>query len=827
MDTIKSSKKNRLELNSEPKLGQFEDVAMYAADWFWELDKDLKFTYLSERFEDLTGLKISQVLGKTREQAFIGLIDDTNKWTRHGVDLQQHHHYSMVWTIIQPGDKTRILRTQAKPFYDSDGVFNGYRGVGSDITESIEVIEALASSESRFRDFAEVAADWFCELDEHLCITYMSGDIHPPSGRKSSEMIGVSERDSFEGHLDEDGKWKKHLAKLEAHQPFKLDYEWQHDDAAVIYIESEGKPFFDKDGQFKGYRCCGTNVTETRLAEHALQQSEQRLRDFADTAADWFWEQDSELRFTYLSVAAPGFTGVSAQNLMGKTRQEVLTEQDFDLPKWKALIDKLLAQLPFDDFEYQSFNSYNKEMWVRISGKPFFDINGNFSGYRGCGIDITQSYRMSKQLIYQATHDTLTGLVNRIEFETKLDAAIKSSKNKHLNHALCYIDLDQFKVVNDTCGHAAGDELLRQVSKILETKVSRRDTLARLGGDEFGLLLENCSLVQATQVAESVRIAIDSYRFGWGGNSFKLGASMGLIPIDEFSGSVDSVMREADAACYEAKDSGRNRIHVYNVDSPKLEQRHQEMQRIVDINQAFDDQRFVLYHQTIYDLQKSKDDQPIFSEVLVRMWDKNNSLILPGIFLPAAERYNLITRLDIWVVTATLKWLQKELSEGFDIFCTVNLSGSSIADKDFLHAVLERLDRCDIEPRRICFEITETAAIANLTRATQFIDQLKERGCSFALDDFGSGFSSFAYLKTLPVDYLKIDGLFVRDMVKDRIDFEMVKSINDIGHVMGKKTIAEFVEDQKTLEVLREMGVDYAQGYAISKPIPVDEIIVT
>jgi diguanylate cyclase (GGDEF)-like protein/PAS domain S-box-containing protein len=825
LNIVKSLKATRSELNFEFKLGQFGDVAMHAADWFWALDKDLKFTYLSESFEELMGLKISDILGKTRNEAFTSFIHDVHKWKFDDVNLQQHQHqhYSMVWTLNKPDSTTRILRTHGKPQFDADGLFNGYRGFGSDITESIEVLEDLASSESRFKDFADVAADWFCELDEHLRITYMSGDIHPPSGRKSSDMIGMSAEDSYEGRLDKENKWGKYLSKLELHQPFKLEYEWIRDDGAVVYVKSQGKPFFGEDNQFKGYRCCGTNITETRLVELALQQSEQRLRDFADTAADWFWEQDRELKFTYLSDSAPEFKGGSVHHVIGKTRQEVLTGQDFDVPKWKDLMDKLTDQLPFDDFEFRSVNPDNTEIWIRISGKPFFDLNNNFSGYRGCGNDITQSYRMSKQLAYQATHDALTDLTSRAEFEARLDRVIKHSKSQQSNHALCYIDLDQFKVVNDTCGHAAGDELLRQVSTILVAKVSQRDTVARLGGDEFGLLLEHRSLEQGIQVAESARKAIDSYRFSWGGNSFKLGASMGLIPIDQLSGSVDSVMREADATCYEAKDTGRNRIHIYKVDSPKLAQRHEEMQQIVEINRAFDDQRFVLYHQKIYNLQKSNDDQPMFSEVLVRMLDQNNNLVPPGVFLPTAERYNLITRLDIWVVTAVLEWLQKEVSAGFDIYCTVNLSGSSIADKDFLRLVLEKFDSSDVEPWRICFEITETAAIANLTRATQFIDQLKERGCSFALDDFGTGFSSFAYLKTLPVDYLKIDGFFVRDMLKDRVDLEMVKSINDIGHVMGKKTIAEFVEDLDTMELLQKMGVDYAQGYAISKPIPVDK----
>ena len=424
---------------------------------------------------------------------------------------------------------------------------------------------------------------------------------------------------------------------------------------------------------------------------------------------------------------------------------------------------------------------------------------------------------LSQQLNYQASHDPLTGLVNRREFELRLSRVVKGCREDHSEHALCYIDLDQFKVVNDTCGHDAGDELLRQIAALLEDKVRTRDTIARLGGDEFGLLLERCTINQANRVAETVREAIDHFRFMWAGRNFRLGASIGVIPINFSSGNIANVMRSADAACYTAKDAGRNRIHVYSEGSFEVAQRHQEMQRIVELNHAFDEGRFVLYQQPIQSLNPDKNGPEHFCEVLVRMIDEDGFPVLPANFLPTAERYNLATQLDTWVVNGALDWLVSDP----EIRCTINLSGMSVADENFLRFMLDVIDEKEVDASRICLEITETAAIQNLSKANHFIHQLRDCGCFFALDDFGSGLSSFAYLKTLPVDYLKIDGFFVRDMMEDRINYELVKSINDVGHVMGKRTIAEFVENDATLEALKETGVDYAQGYNIAMPRPI------
>ncbi|TNF90730.1 MAG: EAL domain-containing protein, partial [Gammaproteobacteria bacterium] len=542
-----------------------------------------------------------------------------------------------------------------------------------------------------------------------------------------------------------------------------------------------------------------------------------RLRDFAETGADWFWEQDADLRFTYLSGAYPACEQMAANQIIGKTREEIAHHNNFRSQKWADLTRKLQNREAFNNFEYNFRKPDGSEVVVRISGKPKIDEQGRFLGYRGTGVDITESYRLSQQLNYQATHDPLTGLVNRREFELRLSRVVKACRDDDSEHALCYIDLDQFKVVNDTCGHDAGDELLRQIAALLRDKVRNRDTIARLGGDEFGLLLERCTMNQANRVAETVREAIGNFRFMWAGRNFRLGASIGVIPINFSSGNIANVMRSADAACYTAKDEGRNRIHIYNEDSFEVAQRHQEMQRIVELNHAFDEGRFVLYQQPIQSLKPGETSHNRFCEVLVRMIDEDGFPVLPANFLPTAERYNLATRLDTWVVNGALDWLVSDP----DVACTINISGMSIADESFLRFMLDVIDEKEVEASRICLEITETAAIQNLSKANYFIQKLRERGCHFALDDFGSGLSSFAYLKTLPVDYLKIDGFFVRDMVDDRINFELVKSINDVGHVMGKQTIAEFVENDATLDALKETGVDYAQGFNIAKPKPI------
>lgn len=433
-------------------------------------------------------------------------------------------------------------------------------------------------------------------------------------------------------------------------------------------------------------------------------------------------------------------------------------------------------------------------------------------------------------LSFQASHDALTGLINRREFELRLERALESARMQGRTHVLCYLDLDQFKIVNDTCGHGAGDELLRQLTVLLQANVRERDTLARLGGDEFGILLENCSLQMACDVAEVLRRAVEEYRFVWRNKTFVVGASFGLVELSHESTTVSAALSSADEACYAAKDRGRNCIHVYQPEDSELMRRHGEMQWVSRIASALEENRFRLYGQTISSLSPEDDGGKHF-EVLLRMLAEDGvEVIVPMAFIPAAERYNTMKGIDRWVVSNTFDFLcaqnfGKGQNGAFDT-CSINLSGASLCDESFLGFVLAQFEQYPVAPQNICFEITETAAILNLSAAVDLIHALKKIGCRFALDDFGSGLSSFTYLKNLPVDYLKIDGTFVKDMASDLIDYAMVHSIHNIGHVMGLKTIAEFVENETVLRMLKEMGVNYAQGCWIDVPKPVEQLIL-
>ncbi len=426
--------------------------------------------------------------------------------------------------------------------------------------------------------------------------------------------------------------------------------------------------------------------------------------------------------------------------------------------------------------------------------------------------------RAESAIQHLAFHDVLTGLVNRSEFERRLNRALVTAKRKRTQHALLYLDLDQFKVVNDTCGHAAGDELLKQIAIILHEQIRGRDTLARLGGDEFSVLLENCPLSKAETIAASLRKVVQGFRFIWEDKVFVIGVSIGVVAIDHTSASTSELLSMADLACYAAKDRGRNRIQVYQEDDAELLKRLGEMNWANRIDTALEQNQFQLYRQTIKALNGAPKGLSHL-ELLLRLHD-GGEIIAPGAFIPAAERYQRMTAIDRWVITEAFAIL----SEGYfdaDCIITINLSGQSLSHEPLFDFVTKQLKKYAVAPERICFEITETAAIANFHTAIDFIRNIKRLGCHCALDDFGSGLSSFSYLKSLPVDYLKIDGSFICNMPHEPVDRSIVEAINKIGHDIGIKTIAEFVENKGIAKHLERIGVDYVQGYAIDRPTPV------
>lgn len=431
----------------------------------------------------------------------------------------------------------------------------------------------------------------------------------------------------------------------------------------------------------------------------------------------------------------------------------------------------------------------------------------------------------NRQLAYQATHDPLTGLINRREFEMRVERAIAHARAQAATHALLYLDLDQFKIVNDTCGHAAGDELLQQLAQILLSTVRHRDTLSRLGGDEFGMLLENCPLDKAVEIANNLLKSIEGYQFTWSESTFTLGISIGIVPIDRSTTDIASAMSAADSACYIAKESGRNQVQIAHMGDRRLQERHGEMQWVARLNAALEQDRFVLYYQPIVACAKKTPGRKHL-EILVRLIDHDGTIISPVSFLPAAEKYNLVTNIDRRVIEHSFKWLA-ENSGGNNqtITLSVNLSGQAIGSPDMLKFILDTAETTGIPPEQVIFEVTETAAIANITAATSFMLTLRGCGFRFSLDDFGSGLSSFTYLKKLPVNFLKIDGIFVRDIQSDPVDYAMVKSISELGHLLGKETIAKFVETIELSDELRKMGIDYVQGHAFGRPQPLNNFV--
>ena len=480
----------------------------------------------------------------------------------------------------------------------------------------------------------------------------------------------------------------------------------------------------------------------------------------------------------------------------------------------RALGESLSVQLDnvelLDDLqdERDSIRTLNAELESRVA-KRTAELSASNQQLQ---LEIAEKDRAQRKLAYQASHDALTSLFNRVEFEARLRQIMSDRRGRRQPHAVCCMDLDQFKLVNDTCGHGAGDELLRRLSGILATHIRNGDTLARLGGDEFGILMHNAGLNEAMQLIERLRDMIENFTFLWERRQFKVTASFGVAIITEDYDSVTDVLRDADTACFLAKDRGRNCVHVHVQEDATVSERRRQMAWINRIDAAMGDGRLLLARQPI--MHSTGQGVPHW-EILLRLRDEDGDIITPGFFLPAAERFGMMPRLDRVVVERVTDYISAD-PQGEDCYA-INLSGASLGDERLLAFVHERVQQCS-NPRRLCFEITETSAISNLAQVSEIIAELRKLGCRFALDDFGTGMASFDYLRSLPVDFLKIDGSFIKDIDQNPISLAMVRAVNDIAHLMGMQTVAEFVESHEIANVLRALGIDYLQGYAFGRP---------
>ena len=686
--------------------------------------------------------------------------------------------------------------------------------------------EALRASEQRFRGL-------FDNVVEGVYQVTLEGELLS-ANPALIEMLGY---DSFEAlkaigttkrlYLDPENRKRLVERLVRQGELVEAEYELLRSDGSAITVSENARVIRDARGVVTGFEGTITDVTERKRAEVRLFEEKERAQVTLQSIVDAVITTDRAGVIDYMNPVAEHLTGWSAAAAIGKPIVEVIQlageagHDPVEDPVKRALGEGRTVAL--SDHTVLAGRK-GGDIAIQANAAPIRDRDGQVVGAVLVFHDVSRERRMRRLLSYQAAHDALTGLINRREFENRLNAAFRSAhQDESVTHVMVYVDLDQFKVVNDTCGHQAGDELLRQVTGLLQTRVRAADTLARLGGDEFGLLLQDCDLEAATRIAETIRQAIRDFRFAWQGNVLQIGASIGLVELTHKTESIATLLSAADMACYSAKDGGRNRVQAYDPESAST--RHREMRWVSRLTSANDDGRLDLVFQSIIPIEAHGDARPHY-EVLMRLRDEDGRTIMPDEFIPAAERFNVMPLLDRWVVERVLKELVPSRRDGVleaPFTVAVNLSGTTLSDQGFLEALIEQLEEHDPTPGVLCFEITETAAIANLANASYIMRELTSRGCLVSLDDFGSGLSSFTYLRSLPVHYLKIDGQFVQDVARDKVDRSLVEAIVKVGRSMGIHTVAERVETQVAFDALRDIGVGYVQGFLLGRPRPIGE----
>jgi diguanylate cyclase (GGDEF)-like protein/PAS domain S-box-containing protein len=801
---------------SEADFGALAECSPLGA---WLTDRDGLCVYLNPALCELSGLLPQQALGTGWARCIhpedrVRVLDDLNAAAR------ARQKYRGECRILSDEGKVTWVRAFAAPIFEG-GNFTGYAGMTEDITGERTACNELLARERRLQMIADNAPGLVAYVDRTLRYRFVSKSYEEWLGRPVAEITSrpIEELlppeviDWMRPHLDQAllGRRNTFLRQVR-----EVDGKPCHEQTTLV-------PDRRPDGEIEGIYIFNFDLTPRIAAERGLRREKERALVTLESIADAVITVDAAGRVDYMNPVAQELAGWSDEEARGRDVTEVFllgnesTHEAVENPVAQCLRiaepvslvgDALLCR---QDGEFRS---------IDLSVAPICVGEGEPTGAVLVFRDVGSSRRMSRQLTWQAQHDALTGLANRRKFERSVEGAIDSARGEGKRHVAIFLDLDQFKIVNDTCGHEAGDALLRDVSAMLGRQVRAKDTLARLGGDEFGLLLRNCEVKEGEELAERLRASIQDFRFAWSGKTFAIGGSFGVVAIDATAENFAEVMRNADSACYCAKELGRNRVHVHIAGDYEVERRRDQMEWVGRIRSALDESRFVLYAQPIVPLSGGAPEHHV--EVLVRMVDEDGAIVPPMAFIPAAERYGLMPMVDRWVVTNALAEARARLAAGITpkLAYAINLSGASIGDDGFLEFVREELRRTPDVTASVIFEITETAAVANLSRAQDFMAELRQTGVRFALDDFGSGMSSFAYLKALPVDFLKIDGSFVRRIADDPVDFAMVKAIHSLGHAMGLRTIAEFVENERVLEKLRAVGVDFGQGNQIGLPQP-------
>jgi diguanylate cyclase (GGDEF)-like protein/PAS domain S-box-containing protein len=775
-------------------------------------------TYTNSRWQEIYGLTLEQSLGEGWS-ATLHPLDRAAVFAHWQQTSEAKTEFDMEFRVRQPSGLVRDVRARARPSLDAAGQVTGFVGTVEDITQRRQMEQALRRSEQLLNRTGALAQVGGWELDlalgqpvwsDQTCRIHGVAPGYRPKLEEAINFYAPEARPVIQAAVEH---------AFATGQGWDLELPFIQANGNRIWVRAVGQADFE-DG--KPVRLLGAfqDITQQIQQRRELEQQHELLAVTLRSIGDAVITTDAAGNVEWLNPAAERLTGWTSAQAKGHPLQQVfhvLNEQTRQLARNPVAVCLESAQATDVDRETVLISRTGSQYGIEDSAAPIRNGKGEVLGAVLVFRDVTEQRRLSGEMSYRATHDALTGLSNRSEFENRLRRLLLSAQEDHSEHALLYIDLDQFKLVNDACGHAVGDELLQQVAKLLRETIRARDTLARLGGDEFAAILEHCTVQQAQTVAQKICDRMDDYRFAHDGRRFRIGASIGVVPVDRRWSASAAILQAADTSCYAAKEAGRNRVHAWFDTDHAMRARHGEMQWAARIEQALDEDSFELHFQRIHPLLSAEPG--LHAEVLLRMRGDTGELVMPGAFLPAAERFHLASRVDRWVLRNVIDWLRTHAQANNVRQLSVNLSGQSVGDRAFHRYAAEMLST--LEPSllgRLCVEVTETVAVTNMTDAALFIKQIRALGVRVALDDFGAGAASFGYLKNLPVDYLKIDGQFIKDLLDDPLDLAAVKCFVDVARVMGIKTVAEFVDRQPILEELKRLGVDYAQGFLLHKP---------
>ena len=806
---------------------RYLDLLKISEDLIWTTDRDGTITQINDAAWPILGMTPENIIG----QPFLDFIPPSEQHRvasalagiRNGKTVR--HFVTMMLTIDQ---ETIQVNLNAKPSLDPSGSISGITGTATNVTEQVRSLEVLARSERRYRQMFEQNRAIKLILDSNSGRIVEANDAaRDYYGYAEAQLIGMP-IDRLFHFADPAQPAVLHALASDECDSHLLKQRLSSDE--IRDAEVHAGPI-SVNGQHLLYLVVH-DITERMNSEHALRENEQKLQGIVEAASEGIVMLDEAGRVVLFNPAAQRIFRYTEQEILGKSFDHLL-EPGFlqenngiahsDIKVWLAAMNDASSDLIGQRDDSTLFPLRLALSRVDIDASKHYVVLLQ---------DISESKRKEERLNYLAQHDVLTGLLNRREFKRRLDLRLTSPESPDELLTLCYIDIDQFGIINNSCGQTAGNELLKQISTLITSQMHEAEIIGRLGGDEFGVLFTDCTIERAQHICNTLLQTMKSFHFNWEEQSFDIALSIGLTGFSPSNENISGVLSAAHIACNMAKARGHNHLHIYHAGDIELIKEYGDMRLISRITQALNEERFRLMIQPIAALQEQATS-PHHYEVLVKMRDEKGRTINPDNFIPAAERYVLMPAIDRWVINNlfstqgdNLRQWSEELNRDTFLFA-VNLSGCSLNDEGFLNYLLRQFTEWRIPYQSICFEITETAAVSSLERAQHLINRLREQGCSFALDDFGTGLSSYSYLKDLPVDYLKIDGAFVRNFTIDRVNQAMVESINQVGHALGLKTIAEWAENQTALERLQAMGVDYAQGYGVGKPRPLESFGLT